>query len=75
LRSQWPEFVEFKTSERAKEMSVKNKANADKKEHHHVLGSSGYKSVVPKWKAMENEPRNKGITLGMEGWPERAKHW
>jgi hypothetical protein len=24
---------------------------------------------------MENELRNKGITLGTAGWPERAKHW
>jgi hypothetical protein len=56
-------------------MSEKNKANADKKAHHHILGPGGYKSVMPKWKAMENELRNKGITLGTEGWPERAKHW
>jgi hypothetical protein len=61
--------------ERAKEMSLKNKANADKKEHHHVLGLGGYKIEVPRWEAMENELRNKGITLGTEGWPERAKHW
>jgi hypothetical protein len=38
LREQWPKFVAFKDSERAKEMLVKNKANAEKKEHHHVLG-------------------------------------
>jgi hypothetical protein len=24
---------------------------------------------------MENELRNKGITLGTKGWLERAKHW
>jgi hypothetical protein len=75
LRQQWPEFVAFKASERAKEMSVKNKANAEKKAHHHILGPGGYKSAVPKWEAMENELRNKGIILGTEGWPERAKHW
>jgi hypothetical protein len=75
LREQWPEFVELKASERAKEMSMKNNANADKNEHHHVLGPGGYKSAVPKWEAIENELRNKGITLGMEGWPKRAKHW
>jgi hypothetical protein len=28
LRAQWPEFVAYKESERAKEMSLKNKANA-----------------------------------------------
>jgi hypothetical protein len=67
--------VAFKDSERAKEMLVKNKENAENKKHRHVLGSGGYKSVVPKWEAMENELSNKGITLGTEGWPERAKHW
>jgi hypothetical protein len=66
--------VAFKAFERAKEMSWKNKANADKKEHHHVLGPGGYKSEVPRWEAMENELRNKGITLGTEGWPEWAKN-
>jgi hypothetical protein len=75
LRQQWPKFVAFKASEIAKEMSEKNKANAEKKAHHHILGPGGYKSAVPKWGAMENELRNKGITLGTEGWPERAKHW
>jgi hypothetical protein len=74
-REQWPEFVAFKDSERAKEMSVKNKANAEKKKHHHVLGLGSYKSAVPKWEAMENELRNKRITLGIDGWPKRAKHW
>jgi hypothetical protein len=39
--------VAFKDSDRAKEMLVKNKANAKKKEHHHVLGPGGYKSAVP----------------------------
>jgi hypothetical protein len=75
LRQQWPEFVAFKASERAKEMSEKNRANAEKKEHHHILGPGGYKSAVPKWEAMENELRNRRITPGTEGWPERAKHW
>jgi hypothetical protein len=30
---------------------------------------------VPKREAMEADMRTKGITLGTEGWPERAKHW
>jgi hypothetical protein len=75
LRQQWPKFVAYKASERAKEMSLKNKANSNKKENHHVLGPGGYKIEVPRWEAMENELRNKGIILGTEGWPERAKHW
>jgi hypothetical protein len=75
LREQWPEFVVFKDLERAKEMSLKNKANVEKKTNHHVLGPGGYRTAVPKWEAMEGELRTKGITLGTEGWPERTKHW
>jgi hypothetical protein len=30
---------------------------------------------VPKWEAIGNELRNKGITVGTDEWPERAKHW
>ena len=39
------------------------------------MGPGGYKGAVPKWEAMEADLRAKGITLGTEGWPERAKHW
>jgi hypothetical protein len=74
VRAQWPEFVAYKKSERAMEMSIKNKANAQKKTHHHVLGPGGYLTIVPKWEAMENELRATGITPTKEEWPERAKH-
>jgi hypothetical protein len=74
LRAQWPEFVEYKESERAKEISRKNNANAQKKTYHHVLGPVGYNTTVPKWEAMEADLRAKGINLGTEGWPQRAKH-
>jgi hypothetical protein len=67
--------VAFKDLKRAKEMSLKNKANAEKKAYHHVLGLGRYRTAVPKWEAMEGELRTKGITLGTEGWPKRAKHW
>ena len=70
LREQWPEFVVYKQSEKAKERSEKNKENAKKKQHHHVLGSGGYKSAVPKWEAMEADLRAKGITLGTQGGPK-----
>jgi hypothetical protein len=53
----------------------KNKANAKKKTYHHVLGLGGYRTAMGKWEAMEGELRTKRITLGTEGWPERAKHW
>jgi hypothetical protein len=75
LREQWPKFVAYKDSERAKEMSLKTKENDEKKTYHHVLGPGSYRTAVPKWEAMEGELRTKGITLGIEQWPERAKHW
>jgi hypothetical protein len=56
-------------------MSLKNKENAQKKTDHHGLGPGGYNTAVPKWEAMEGELRTKEITLGIKGWPERAKHW
>jgi hypothetical protein len=46
LRQQWPEFVAFKAFERAKEMSEKNKANAEKKEHHHILGPDTTRKIA-----------------------------
>jgi hypothetical protein len=65
LRQQWPKFVAFKASERAKEMSEKNKANVDKKAHHHIFGLGGYKSAVPQCEAMENELRNHSRYRGL----------
>ena len=35
LREQWPEFVAYKESSVAKERSIKNKENAQKKKYHH----------------------------------------
>ena len=35
IKDHWPAFVANKTSERSKKMSVINKINAAKKEHHH----------------------------------------
>jgi hypothetical protein len=49
LRKQWPEFVAYRESERAKEMSKKNEENAKKKQYHHVLGPGGYNTTVLKW--------------------------
>ena len=49
IEDQWDEFVEYKASSVAVERSEKNKANAAKKKYHHVMGTGGYKSAVPKW--------------------------
>jgi hypothetical protein len=39
LRAQWPEFMAYKESERAKEISIKNKENAKKKTYHLCFGA------------------------------------
>ena len=75
LRGQWPAFVAYKESEKAKARSAKNKINAAKKKYHHKLGTGGYKSAIPKWEKMEADLRARGITPGNDAWPERARHW
>ena len=42
IRDHSPAFVAHKTSEKSKQMSVRNKINAAKKEHHHRTSSGGY---------------------------------
>jgi hypothetical protein len=75
LRGQWPAFVAYKESEKAKERSAKNKINAAKKAYHHSLGTGGYQTAIPKWEKLEADLRAKGITPGNHKWPERARHW
>ena len=49
IKDHWDAFVEYKASSEALQRSEKNKANAAKKKYHHVMGTGGYKSAVPKW--------------------------
>ena len=74
-KAQWPAFVQYKQSPQAIARSKINRDNAKAKKYHHRLGTGGYVSAVPKWEAMEDAFRAKGITPGTDGWPERAKHW
>ena len=55
IRDQWDAFVANKTSERSKKMSVTNKINAAKKEHHHRTGSGGYLNARPLRAKAEND--------------------
>ena len=75
IKDQWDEFVEYKASSVAVERSEKNKANAAKKKYHHVLGTGGYKSAVPKWEQTEAALIAKGITPTTADWPDRSKQW
>ena len=63
----WAGFVAYKASPVALQRSEKNKKNAAKKKYHHVMGTGGYKSAVPKWEQSEAAMIAKGITLGTAG--------
>ena len=73
----WNAFKEYKESEDAKELSKKNKDNADKKMYHHKLGPGGYKTAMPKWDKKEQELLAKGIQPEplREEWELRARNW
>ena len=75
LKDHWDEFVLFKKSDVALKRSATNKANAKMKIYHHVMGTGGYKSAMPKWDQTEAALIAKGITPGTAGWFERSKHW
>ena len=44
----WKAFKEYKESQNAKDLSEKNKKNAEKKKYHHNLGPGGYETAMPK---------------------------
>ena len=73
----WNAFKEYKESEDAKAMSVRNKKNADKKKYHHKLGPGGYETALPKWDKKEQELLAKGIQPEWmrEEWELRARNW
>ena len=74
-RPYWEEYVEYKTSQEALELSRKNQVNSRKKEYHHNMGSGGYASSIPKWKKLEKNLLGNGITPETLKWPQRTKQW
>ena len=74
-RVQWPEFLEMKKSEVFKQRSAKNKENAAKKKYHHTMGTGGYKSFAPLWKAIEDDMRSRGVTPETDEWETRWKNF
>ncbi|KAK1644144.1 hypothetical protein QYE76_061949 [Lolium multiflorum] len=73
----WEEFVEYKESEEAVNLSKKNKKNASEKKYHNHTGRGGYGVAMPKWDAQEAEMELNGITPEptREGWDIRARNW
>ena len=75
LQDLWPAFKAYRTSEEYKSRSAKNVKNAKKKQYFHKLGSGGYKSAIPKWKAYEAQLLEAGVIPQTYDWPERSKFW
>jgi hypothetical protein len=75
IRDQWPAFVAYKKSEKARKTSQQNKLNAAKKKYHHVTGSGGYSQAEPKWKKMENDLLAKGVEPVSLKWPDQVRTW
>ena len=71
----WPAIKAYKESSEALERSEKNKANAAKKEYHHVLGPGGYVTAAPKWEKRDADLIAKGIIPETKDFPERSKRW
>ncbi|KAK1696106.1 hypothetical protein QYE76_012803 [Lolium multiflorum] len=73
----WEEFVKYKESEEAVNLSKKNQKNASEKKYHHHTGRGGYEVAMPKWDAQEAEMERNGITPEptREGWDIRARNW
>ena len=73
LKDHWDLFLEFKESEATKKRSRKNKINAEKKKHHHVLGPGAYKTGRPKWDVSKEKMIAVGVTPKTLGWPNRCR--
>ena len=75
LRALWPAFKAYRSSSDYKSRSAINVENAKKKQYFHKLGSGGYKSAIPKWKAYEAQLLENGVMPRTYDWPERSKFW
>jgi len=74
-KEHWNAFVQYKSSELGIQMVQKAKDNSSKKVYHHTLGQGGYKLAKPKWKKMEQDLIDKGITPVTISWPECLRIW
>src|SRR4051812_47914412 len=65
----WAEFVNYKTSEKAKKMSATNKLNAANKKYHHTMGQGGYRAGIPKVPGDDNDDDDGAPTMAPIGYP------
>ena len=64
-----------KTSEKSKKMSVTNKINDAKKEHHYRTGLGGNLKARPLWDKAESDLIAKGVEPETLNWPNRCRTW
>ena len=58
-----------------KKRSETNKKNILKKKIHHTMGTGGYRSFAPKWQAIEDEMRSRGVVPETDEWETRWRNW
>ncbi|XP_052155987.1 uncharacterized protein LOC127773837 isoform X2 [Oryza glaberrima] len=75
LTDYWDEFVNWKTSQEAREVSTLNKANSALNKLPHRLGPSRYAKNIPKWEEKEEQLCQAGIVVEIDGWGTRTKHY
>ena len=75
IRDHWPAFVAHKTSDKSKKMSVRNKKNVAKKEHHHCTGSGDYLKARRLWAKAENDLIDKGVDPETLNWADHCRTW
>ncbi|XP_006652090.2 uncharacterized protein LOC102716207 [Oryza brachyantha] len=71
----WDEFVEYKTSKEATEISERNKANSLKNTNPHRLGPGGYVNKEAIWDQQQKELESKGIQPVVKGWSRRMRNY
>jgi len=75
IKAHWPAFKAYKKSSIFVSRSATNKKNAAEKKYYHKLGSGGYKTAIPKWKAYEAKLKAAGVDPQTWDWPDRSKFW
>lgn len=75
IRDAWPDFKAYKKSGVFTSRSATNTENAKKKKYHHILGSGGYMTALPRWRRYEDALLKRNIIPQTHDWPDRSKFW
>ena len=72
---QWARFSVIKNSDDSKAKSQAASRLAKKNKYHHHLGTGGYKTKIPKWRAEDEAKRREGKLALTDIVPERSANW